>query len=44
MTEMIMLYNQAIAATDIINDNNDKLIDSVNNAVDKQRISSPSLR
>jgi uncharacterized protein YaaN involved in tellurite resistance len=35
MTEMIMLYNQAIAATDIINDNNDKLIDSVNNAVDK---------
>ncbi|APO44124.1 toxic anion resistance protein [Paenibacillus sp. FSL H7-0942] len=35
MTEMIMLYNQAIAATDIINDNNDKLIDSVNNAIDK---------
>lgn len=35
MTEMILLYNQAIAATDIINDNNDKLIDSVNNAIDK---------
>ncbi|ASS74042.1 tellurium resistance protein [Tumebacillus algifaecis] len=35
MTEMIMLYNQAIAATDIINDNNDKLIDAVNNAIDK---------
>ncbi|GGD87219.1 toxic anion resistance protein [Paenibacillus nasutitermitis] len=35
MTEMIMLYNQAIAATDIINDNNDKLIDSVSNAIDK---------
>ncbi|KEO84273.1 toxic anion resistance protein [Tumebacillus flagellatus] len=35
MTEMIMLYNQAIAATDIINDNNDKLVDAVNNAIDK---------
>ncbi|TCP57930.1 uncharacterized protein YaaN involved in tellurite resistance [Tumebacillus sp. BK434] len=35
MTEMIMLYNQAIAATDLINDNNDKLIDSINNAIDK---------
>jgi uncharacterized protein YaaN involved in tellurite resistance len=35
MTEMIMLYNQAIAATDIINDNNDKLIDAVHNAIDK---------
>lgn len=35
MTEMIMLYNQAIAATDIINDNNDKLIDAIHNAIDK---------
>ena len=36
MTEMIMLYNQAIASTEhFINDNNDKLIDSVNNAIDK---------
>ncbi|MBP1990867.1 toxic anion resistance protein [Paenibacillus eucommiae] len=35
MTEDIMLYNQAIAATDIINDTNDKLIDSVNNSIYK---------
>lgn len=35
MTEDIMLFNQAIAATDIVNDTNDKLIDSVNNAVYK---------
>ncbi|ARU60338.1 tellurium resistance protein [Tumebacillus avium] len=35
MTEMIIVYNQAIAAADLINDNNDKLIDSVNNAIDK---------
>ncbi|MWV45725.1 tellurium resistance protein [Paenibacillus sp. HJL G12] len=34
-TEMIMLYQQAIAGTDIINDNNDKLIDSVNATIDK---------
>ncbi|WEK55075.1 MAG: toxic anion resistance protein [Candidatus Cohnella colombiensis] len=35
MTEEIMLFNQAIAATDIINDTNDKLIDSVNNSIYK---------
>jgi uncharacterized protein YaaN involved in tellurite resistance len=35
MTEEIMLFNQAIAATDIINDTNDKLIDSVNNSMYK---------
>ncbi|MCD1261480.1 toxic anion resistance protein [Paenibacillus athensensis] len=35
MTEDIMLYNQAIAATDIINDTNDKLIDAVNNSIYK---------
>lgn len=34
-TEMIMLYQQAIAGTDIINDNNDKLIDSVDATIDK---------
>ncbi|QDH22291.1 toxic anion resistance protein [Saccharibacillus brassicae] len=34
-TEMIMLYQQAIAGTDIINDNNDKLIDSVDSTIDK---------
>ncbi|WP_028544490.1 toxic anion resistance protein [Paenibacillus taiwanensis] len=34
-TEMVMLYQQAIAGTDIINDNNDKLIDSVNATIDK---------
>lgn len=35
MTEDIMLFNQAIAATDIVNDSNDKLIDSVNNSIYK---------
>ncbi|CAH1207849.1 hypothetical protein PAECIP111893_02796 [Paenibacillus plantiphilus] len=35
MTEMIMLYHQAIAASDIINDNNDKLIDAVDGTIDK---------
>ncbi|MFD1887349.1 toxic anion resistance protein [Paenibacillus wenxiniae] len=35
MTENIMLFNQAIAATDIVNDTNDKLIDSVNDSVYK---------
>jgi uncharacterized protein YaaN involved in tellurite resistance len=35
MTEEIMLFNQAIAATDIVNDTNDKLIDSVNNSIYK---------
>ena len=34
-TEMILLYQQAIAGTDIINDNNDKLIDSVDATIDK---------
>lgn len=34
-TEMIMLYHQAIAGTDIINDNNDKLIDAVDSTIDK---------
>ncbi|UHA74795.1 toxic anion resistance protein [Paenibacillus sp. 481] len=34
-TEMIMLYQQAIAGTDIINDNNDKLIDAVEGTIDK---------
>ncbi|WP_256761686.1 toxic anion resistance protein [Cohnella sp. WQ 127256] len=34
-TEMIMLYQQAIAGSDIINDNNDKLIDSVDATIDK---------
>ncbi|THF84539.1 toxic anion resistance protein [Cohnella fermenti] len=34
-TEMIMLYQQAIAGTDIINDTNDKLIDAVDGAIDK---------
>ncbi|WP_270165729.1 toxic anion resistance protein [Paenibacillus sp. SYP-B4298] len=34
-TEMIMLYQQAIAGADIINDNNDKLIDSVDATIDK---------
>lgn len=34
-TEMIMLYQQAIAGTDIINDNNDKLIDAVDSTIDK---------
>ncbi|MDU7476673.1 MAG: toxic anion resistance protein [Paenibacillus macerans] len=33
--EMVMLYQQAIAGTDIINDNNDKLIDSVEATIDK---------
>ncbi|WP_339269646.1 toxic anion resistance protein [Paenibacillus sp. FSL W8-0187] len=33
--EMVMLYQQAIAGTDIINDNNDKLIDSVESTIDK---------
>ncbi|AKG33362.1 toxic anion resistance protein [Paenibacillus durus] len=33
--EMIMLYQQAIAGADIINDNNDKLIDSVDATIDK---------
>ncbi|GAB6992100.1 toxic anion resistance protein [Paenibacillus pini] len=36
-TEMVMLYQQAIAGTDIINDNNDKLIDSVDATIDKTR-------
>lgn len=35
LTEMIMLYQQAIAGSDIINDNNDKLIDSVDATIDK---------
>jgi len=35
MTEMIMLLQQAIASTDIIVDNNDKLSDAVDNAIDK---------
>ncbi len=35
LTEMIMLYQQAIAGADIINDNNDKLIDSVDATIDK---------
>jgi uncharacterized protein YaaN involved in tellurite resistance len=34
-TEMVMLYQQAIAGTDIINDNNDKLIDAVDSTIDK---------
>ncbi|MDI4644728.1 toxic anion resistance protein [Cohnella hashimotonis] len=34
-TEMVMLYQQAIAGTDIINDTNDKLIDAVDGAIDK---------
>jgi len=34
-TEMIMLYQQAIAGSDIINDNNDKLIDAVDATIDK---------
>ncbi|ANE46917.1 tellurium resistance protein [Paenibacillus swuensis] len=34
-TEMIMLYQQAIAGTDIINDTNDKLMDAVDSAIDK---------
>ncbi|GGN98961.1 toxic anion resistance protein [Saccharibacillus kuerlensis] len=34
-TEMILLYQQAIAGADIINDNNDKLIDSVDATIDK---------
>jgi uncharacterized protein YaaN involved in tellurite resistance len=34
-TEMIMLYQQAIAATDIINDTNDKLIDSLDSSIQK---------
>ncbi|CAM4396895.1 toxic anion resistance protein [Paenibacillus tarimensis] len=34
-TEMIMLYQQAIAATDIINDTNDKLMDSVDSTIQK---------
>lgn len=33
--EMVMLYQQAIAGADIINDNNDKLIDSVEATIDK---------
>lgn len=33
--EMIMLYQQAIAGTDIINDNNDKLIDAVDATIEK---------
>lgn len=33
--EMIMLYQQAIAGTDIINDNNDKLVDTVDATIDK---------
>lgn len=33
--EMVMLYQQAIAGTDIINDNNDKLIDTVDATIDK---------
>ncbi|MFB5268460.1 toxic anion resistance protein [Paenibacillus enshidis] len=33
--EMVMLYQQAIAGADIINDNNDKLIDSVDATIDK---------
>ncbi|MBP2000836.1 uncharacterized protein YaaN involved in tellurite resistance [Paenibacillus shirakamiensis] len=33
--EMIMLYQQAIAGTDIIMDNNDKLIDTVDATIDK---------
>lgn len=33
--EMIILYQQAIAGTDIINDNNDKLIDAVDATIDK---------
>lgn len=35
LTEMVMLYQQAIAGTDIINDNNDKLIDAVSATIDK---------
>ncbi|MBB3109752.1 uncharacterized protein YaaN involved in tellurite resistance [Paenibacillus phyllosphaerae] len=35
MSEDILLFNQAIAATDIVNDTNDKLIDSVNNSIYK---------
>jgi len=35
LTEMIMLYQQAIAGSDIINDNNDKLIDAVDATIDK---------
>ncbi|WP_240418249.1 toxic anion resistance protein [Paenibacillus periandrae] len=34
-TEMILLYQQAIAGTDIINDNNDKLIDAVDSTIHK---------
>ncbi len=34
-TEMIMLYQQAIAATDIINDTNDKLMDALDSSIDK---------
>nr|WP_239696801.1 toxic anion resistance protein [Paenibacillus oryzisoli] len=33
--EMVILYQQAIAGTDIINDNNDKLIDAVDATIDK---------
>ncbi|WCF08361.1 toxic anion resistance protein [Paenibacillus thiaminolyticus] len=33
--EMVILYQQAIAGTDIINDNNDKLIDAVSSTIDK---------
>lgn len=33
--EMVMLYQQAIAGTDIINDNNDKLIDAVDATIEK---------
>ncbi|SDF71868.1 Uncharacterized conserved protein YaaN involved in tellurite resistance [Fontibacillus panacisegetis] len=33
--EMIILYQQAIAGTDIINDNNDKLIDAVDATIEK---------
>lgn len=35
MTEDILLFNQAVAATDIVNDNSDKLIDAVNNSIYK---------
>ena len=34
-TEMVMLYQQAIAGTEIINDNNDKLVDAVDSTIDK---------
>jgi uncharacterized protein YaaN involved in tellurite resistance len=33
--EMVILYQQAIAGTDIINDNNDKLIDAVDATIEK---------